>query len=293
MTNKKPKIFLNTDISDIIDNALLEINHIINKLKKNQGYDQWVLKAIYMYGYSIYESTLYNTYYRFLCAFPERIKIKENIKFDENLYEKSLVIPYIEFVASKFAKQFGHGKISNLLKEYNEVSKIILNETDLTKCTLIPLLDEYKENRNSLAHHGQINGELNVQYVIRNLKLIRIFIEKIKDRILYKYSEYDKLNLIRKSWKYLFDNVLPFERCWIKKHDTLYVNKKYIDNVAGCLSSSERMILLFFLANYSDSICKDSLSIADINPISHLDSFSRNKIAYIIELFMKYPILLQ
>lgn len=212
MAHTKPNIFLKTDICDVIDEASLEISHIIDRLEKVQEREQWLLKAVYLYGYTIFESTLYNTYYRFLCAFPERNVFKEGVKFDENVYGKSLVMPLIESVVSKFAKQFGHGTMCELLEKYNEVAKVALNKTDMKKCALIPLLDKYKANRNTLAHQGIINDDLNLQDVVEGLKIIRVFINKIKNRVLCKYGKYDKLNLIRNSWTYLFNRSIAIRQ---------------------------------------------------------------------------------
>ncbi len=294
MKNTKPKIFLKTDICNIINDAIAEINVIRNKLD-NIETEQWLLKAIYIYGYTIYESTLYKTYYRFLCAFPERIKIEDKVKFDKELYEKSLVIPFVEYAASKFAQNFGHGSMQELLEKYNEVTQIAFAKSDITRCSLMPLLNKYKTDRNTLAHQGRIESNLSVQDVIKNLRIIQILLEKIKKQTLCKYKRFDKPYLIKNSWQYLFndDGLLQFERCWNLRHNTLYVNKDYLDRIAGILSSSEKMMLLLFMANYNPLICKDSLSINDITPIAGLDDCNKDKVAYIIELFMKYPVLLQ
>lgn len=292
--NTKPKIFLKTDICNILDDAIAEINSIRNRLE-NIGAEEWILKAIYIYGYTIYESTLYKTYYRFLCAFPERVRFENKIKFDEDLYEKSLIIPFIEFIAYRFAQNFGHGSMQELLMKYNEVTQIAFSKSDIAKCSLIPLLNKWKTGRNTLAHQGYIEGNLSVQDVIKNLRIVQIFFEKIKKQTLCKYKKYDKLYLIKNSWRYLFndDGLLQFERCWNIRNNTLYVDKEYLDCIAGGLSSSEKMMLLLFLANYDTLIFKDSMSINDIIPICGLDDCNKDKVAYIIELFKKYPVILQ
>ena len=51
MKNTKPKIFLKTDICNIINDAIAEINVIRNKLD-NIETEQWLLKAIYIGTFS-------------------------------------------------------------------------------------------------------------------------------------------------------------------------------------------------------------------------------------------------
>ena len=116
MDSNKPNIFIITDVQKIFDNTYKELESIEQDFKSMTCISPWILKSTYVYIYSIFEATLYRTYYEILLAFPDAIK---DIKIDnigEVVSTYSLMNPLIEMAASSFAKGFAYGDIKEILK---------------------------------------------------------------------------------------------------------------------------------------------------------------------------------
>lgn len=53
------------------------------------------------------------------------------------------------------------------------------------------------------------------------------------------------------------------------------------------------MLFTLFLSNYSSMVLKDAIIIQDLCMFANLTQYTKNKIGYILEIFQKYPLLLQ
>jgi hypothetical protein len=69
--------------------------------------------------------------------------------------------------------------------------------------------------------------------------------------------------------------------------DIWHYNSEYLKQIGNSLSHSEKTLLIFFMNNYSSSICNSFFSIEDIS--MHVSIWKRDKIAFITELFERYP----
>ena len=292
MDSNKPNIFIITDVQKIFDNTYKELESIEQDFKSMTCISPWILKSTYVYIYSIFEATLYRTYYEILLAFPDAIK---DIKIDnigEVVSTYSLMNPLIEMATSSFAKGFAYGDIKEILKNYNRIVQIGLNTNN---ASIIIELEKYKNERNLLVHQGTVLEELNLDKIFEKIKLIRTTLEEIKKKFESRYSKYTKLNLIKKSWSYVFEHALPFNSCFILNEDgnSYRVNADFINESTGSLSSSEKMLIVLFLTNYSSWVLDYNMKIRDLCTFASLTQYTKNKIGFILELFQKYPTLLQ
>ena len=277
-----------SDLLTVFDKSFQEIEEIDKKLTICS--EQWFLNAIFIYGYTIFESTLFKTYEIILKAFPEKIKFCDNNEYHKILSQKSLLTPLIETASSIFSKSFAYGELSTVLKAYNDTLEIGLNIKD---SDFIEPMTKYKNMRNLLVHQGSYTEKINIKLLIEGLNNIKIFLEDIRDKIKCKYKEYTQLNLIRNSWKYIFQNCLPIDQIAVIKNDHIeYIDKERLDKHIGSLSSSEKFLAVLFFTNYNIDILNNTNIFYDLTMICSLDENSKNKIGYIVELFHSYPYLL-
>lgn len=287
----KPNIFIISDIQKIFDNTFKELESIEQGLKSMTCISSWILKSTYVHIYSIFEATLYQTYYEILLAFPDTIKDVKIDNIGEIATTYSLMNPLVEMAASSFARGFAYGDITEILKNYNNIVQIGLNANNNQ---IIIELEKYKKERNILVHQGTIK-ELNIDKIFEKIKLIRNTIEEINKKFKSRYHRYTKLDLVKKSWSYVFEHALPFDSCFILNEDgnSYRVNIDFIDKRTGTLSSSEKMLIVLFLTNYNSGVLDYSIKIKDLCAFASLTQHTKNKIGFILELFHKYPALLQ
>jgi hypothetical protein len=86
---------------------------------------------------------------------------------------------------------------------------------------------------------------------------------------------------------------LKFEEHWEVDELGEVSHYKYekLKKVAFSLCSHERTFLILFMSNYNSHICNEVYNLNDIS--MHVSISKRDKIAYITELFDRYPLLLQ
>lgn len=292
MDSNKPNIFILSDVQKIFDNTYEELESIKQDLKSIVCISSWISKSTYVHIYSIFEATLYQTYYKILSAFPDTIK---NIKIDnigEIVSTYSLMNPLVEIVASEFARGFAYGDIKSVLKNYNNIVQIGLNTID---DQIITELEKYRNERNFLVHQGVILNNLNQDIISEKIKLIESMLKEINKKFESKYRKYTKQYLIKSSWNFVFEHALPFDSCFLLNNDgnSYRVNTEFIDKRTGTLSSSEKMLIVLFLTNYNSGVLDKSVRIKDLCTFASLTQHSKNKIGFILELFQKYPSLLQ
>lgn len=288
----KPKIFIITDVLNIFEDSHQELESLKQNISNEYVQESWFLKSIYTHIYTIFETTLYQTYYKVLTAFPDTIKNQEIKDIGNLLSSYSLITPLVEIAAKAFARNFAYGNIEDILKQYNDIVKIGFN---IKSCDLIEELKLYKDERNLLVHCGILKTKINTEKILERIELIESVIETIKLKFKSKYNMYTKEYLIKMSWTYIFGETLPFEHCfYLGRNKCSYIiNKTYIDAISKTLSSSEKMLLTLFLSNYNSMVLKGAIEIQDLCMFANLAQSTKNKIGYILELFQAYPLLLQ
>lgn len=171
-------------------------------------------------------------------------------------------------------------------------------------------LNEKKERRNLLLHNNLIINnryientksssnnrghklEITKEYLIETIKEMREILSLVESSLFEKYSKFTKYKVIKDIWDYLFDSpILRFEDHWIiKNNEIVGYNSKTAKKWARNFSGSEKTLLALFLQNFSPGIID---CFSKFNDLSMFVSITGEKIAYIVEVFEKYPLLLQ
>lgn len=288
MTNK-PNIVL---LKDIVL-PFVEANHELALIKHDidNSKEQRQVKSLFLYSYAIFESTLVQSYSKILYAFPERMKVDkiDFAKYKDDIISNGLSHTLVQQLSIDFSQNLMYGKISDGLKKYANTLQIpILYKKYLIK------LEEIKRYRNAITHDNPINTNLKSDFVDDHIFIIYSVLNEISQMISSKYIEFTFKKLVQDSWNYLFDSpLLSFEAHWIFDEfgEVSHYNFEYLKKVAFSLCSSERTFLILFMSNYCSQICNEVYNLTDISmPVSILN---RDKVAYITELFDRYPLLLQ
>ena len=185
----KPRIFITTEVLNIFEKSYSELESIKQNIVNSSIQESWFQKSIYIHIYTVFETTLYQTYRKILTAFPDTLKNQEIKDIGDILSSFSLTTPLVEIAATAFARNFAYGKIEELLKQYNNIVKIGLN---ITTCDFLEELKQYKDERNILVHNGLLSVEINKDKILNKIELIEGIIETIKFKFKSKYSEVTK-----------------------------------------------------------------------------------------------------
>ena len=110
----------------------------------------------------------------------------------------------------------------------------------------------------------------------------------VESRLSTKYSKFTRYKVIKDIWDYLFDSpILRFEDHWIiKDNEIVGYNTETAKKWGHNFSGSERTLLALFLQNFNPGIVD---YFSKFNDLSMFVSITSDKIAYIVEVFEKYP----
>lgn len=287
--NKKPNIILIKDIVLPFEQANKELELI--KQDINNSKEQRQMKSLFLYSYAIFESTLVQSYANILYAFPERMNVDkiDFAKYKGDIISNSLSHTLIEQLSTDFSQNLMYGKISDGLKKYANTLQIpILDKAHLSN------LEKIKRLRNTITHNTPIQTILKSESVEDNVCCINSALNEISQTISSKYKEYTATKLIQDTWNYLFNSpLLRFEEHWgfDELGEVSHYKYEKLKNVASSLCSSERTFMILFMSNYNSHICNEVYNLNDIS--MHVSISKRDKIAFITELFDRYPLLLQ
>ncbi len=167
-------------------------------------------------------------------------------------------------------------------------------KVDFNRIRIDTQIENIKGLRNELAHRDTLNIHIAPSELITYQKILLTTLGDIKRELDVRYKSFTKTKLIRDTWDYLFNSpLLSFDSHWVLDENGAihHYNDDTLRKHANSLSSSEKTFLIFFMQNYSPSICSSVFSIEDIS--MHVSISDRDKIAFITELFDRYPLLLQ
>ena len=293
--------------SELLENVAFGINKIKNlsKLKYN---DSSVTEALYVYGFSLFESTLSESVRHFLSAFPEKMgKIKEKLNL-ELLYENPLYNGYfLTELIDEEVKRLNKGDAKEMLCsslrtfdiENNELNKYFA-DLGIISDNRNKLVHETARVTNDYIHSPRSNKEagfkISDELYLKHLEVMAEVLSIFQMIFAKKYGKYTKKKLLWDLWNEVFNNsytkkatpLLQFEKCFYSG-ETIHLNIEYLKTVKDYISSSEQYFLSLFLQNHNGALQQEwfkrlpgFISISD-----------KEKIYLILHLFIIYPLLLQ
>lgn len=282
----KPNIIIVDDLTAIFDNAIKEMDMLRNDTLENN--ESRLFKALFLYSYSIFESSLSLSYKQILFAFPGKMNKKtfDISRYKKNIISYSLTNKLIEEMAFDFSRDMSYGKIDDIMKEYGGVLGLDIRSVNIKDINII------KNIRIDITHNNTIGANIQQQEVLKWIEIISDNLFTIRKQISITYNSYTRFKLIKDSWDYLFSNagLLNFENNWVMRGDDVWhYNGDCLKRIHGMLSSSEKTFLILFMANYG-TICNKYFTLRDLGPLSGIGD--KDKVAFISELFSKYPNLL-
>ena len=295
MKSNRPNIF-------IVDHVNLIFDYAVDRLEKIKSHIDAYSKlegtiAAYLYGYSIYEGALYQIYKVFAKAFPNRMDIEFKKEYKNTIIENSQMSFLLDSICYDFSKKFGHKSFYDLIEQIKSIIAVDLDVPSLPKAEM----EQFKSNRDRLAHRGLVDFtvldnryqfELKIQNsdALTHISAAVSTLRYIQKKVNYAYAKYSSEYLIRESCRYIFRmGEASFNECFYFKESKFRINNvKAIERWYFSACSSERHLFLLFIANYGLGFSNE-LKLEDLRPTVSLDDESINKVAYINDLFMQYP----
>lgn len=210
------RFFVSDDVTSLISKRKMEINSYATMLMRT---DEKYIEPIFVYSYSIFESTITEILRYYLNAFPEKINKNINIGKEQLLSTSmthDILVSYIEEYIRKYS--------SKTLLEYLRFFKETL---DIDASLDLPLVDKISKQRNIIVHDNFKRDLLslyinNVKAPCSNgaellsyIRFLNEILDIISAKICSKYAEYTKEKLVRCVWNSVFSTpVLRFDDIW-------------------------------------------------------------------------------
>ena len=272
----------------------MEINSYATMLMRT---DEKYIEPIFVYSYSIFESTITEILRYYLNAFPEKINKNINIGKEQLLSTSmthDILVSYIEEYIRKYS--------SKTLSEYLRFFKETL---DIDASLDLPLVDKISKQRNIIVHDNFKRDLLslyinNVKALCSNgaellsyIRFLNEILDIISAKICSKYAEYTKEELVRGVWNSVFSTpVLRFDDIWnFDVNGALFIkNFETIKEKVKIISSTERLFLAIIFQQFNNSINEKLFSFREIPSFVSLDNESKNKLIELINFFKYYPL---
>jgi len=301
---QRPEILIYKELIEPIKNSIIELDLIL--LDFNQIEKDYLLKGLFAYVVSLFESSIIECTERFLCACPQKIPAgKLSLgKQQDILLNNAFSQDIIELLVNEYLSNITYDKTENFFTFFSTILSIDDIGNLYTKVFV-----EKKERRNILLHNNltidnkyirntkcdpKLWGSkltISKKYLGESIDSMKMILNKIESSLQIKYGSYTKIKAIKEIWDYLFSSPLMiFEQHWIIKNDKIIgYNSDHLNSMINNLSSSEKTILAYWLQNFSPLICDRFFKFKDLN----MQVSNNQKMIYIVEIFNKYPLLLQ
>lgn len=288
------RFFVSDDVTSLISKRKMEINSYATMLMRT---DEKYIEPIFVYSYSIFESTITEILRYYLNAFPEKINKNINIGKEQLLSTSmthDILVSYIEEYIRKYS--------SKTLSEYLRFFKETL---DIDASLDLPLVDKISKQRNIIVHDNFKTDLLslyinNVKALCSNgaellsyIRFLNEILDIISAKICSKYAEYTKEKLVRCVWNSVFSTpVLRFDDIWnFDVNGALFIkNFETIKEKVKIISSTERLFLAIIFQQFNNSINEKLFSFREIPSFVSLDNESKNKLIELINFFKYYPL---
>lgn len=272
----------------------MEINSYATMLMRT---DEKYIEPIFVYSYSIFESTITEILRYYLNAFPEKINKNINIGKEQLLSTSmthDILVSYIE----EYIRIYSSKTLSEYLRFFKET-------LDIDASLDLPLVDKISKQRNIIVHDNFKRDLLslyinNVKAPCSNgaellsyIRFLNEILDIISAKICSKYAEYTKEKLVRCVWNSVFSTpVLRFDDIWnFDVNGALFIkNFETIKEKVKIISSTERLFLAIIFQQFNNSINEKLFSFREIPSFVSLDNESKNKLIELINFFKYYPL---
>jgi hypothetical protein len=306
MDKKKPILLFFENLVEPIQITKAEFELIekdINLLNR-----EFLLNGVFAYIFARFESSLSECLKKYLNEIPSKLPPMQNSIFKKNkdaLIDGFLTYKLIELWVDEYIINISYGTTTSFLEKFCELLSI-----DSVISASPKSLNEKKERRNILIHNNLIVNSKYIEntkgstyqkgkklkisdgYLLETLNEMKGILSVIELKLSKKYSKFTKLKVIKDIWNYLFSSpILGFEAHWIiRNNEIIGYNVETAKKYSQSFSSSERTLLAFFLQNFNPGMIDSFFKFSDLGM---LVSVTGEKMAYIVEVFEKYPLLLQ
>ncbi|TGN29501.1 hypothetical protein [Empedobacter tilapiae] len=258
---EKPILLLKQDLIKPIEQALERIEKI--RQLKASNTDSIILEGLFILAISSFENSLNDTLRILLMNIPDKLDFKS-----ENISKEELIDgnPLKQAVENKI--------ISISYKNLTEIQKFFakttgLNETIISE-TLTNELLEIKATRNLLIHNNLVVNSIyketaginqrepnfekkliiDQNYLFSSLTTLRDILNKYKIKLLEKYSDFTRINAIKKLFRYIFNTpVMQFENEFEVDEENDIISTLKNSSRKNALSSSEKFYYDIWLAH--------------------------------------------
>ncbi|MFY0698602.1 MAG: hypothetical protein JXR11_12160 [Balneola sp.] len=220
----KPILLLKHELIKPIDQALDRIEEI--RQRKINNVDSIILEGLFALGVSSFENSISDTLRILFTHIPDKLDIKSEIISKQYLINGE---PLKHAIENK-VNSVGYKNLEDILTYFSKATGI---KEDVVTTEELNSLRELKATRNLLLHNNLIENsfyletagpnmrqpqghrrrlEIDQNYLFESLVTLRTILSKFKTELLEKYSDYTKVNAIKKLFEFIFQTpIMKFE----------------------------------------------------------------------------------
>lgn len=284
-------------IVDSID-QIDEIKSDIPSIEK-----EYQKKAVFVFSYSLFECCLLDLLKVYYHTNPLEIPRKRLQEMDmEFVLNTTFSNEVVGIIAANYIRDLSYENIIQIIRHVCSILNVEFESLKFTRKSV----NEIKARRNCLVHsNGRIDREyiksasvdprmlnsklsIDSNYLLNALRTFEEILFSFKSGVQKKYSSFTKVDFIKETWEYYFSSLSFDKYCFFQDSNFRFRSHKDLKKAKDNLSSSERSLLAYFCQNYSPAMCDLIFEFEDLNM-----QVSTSKMKDMVELFEKYPLLLQ
>ena len=288
------RFFVSDDVTALISKRKIEINSYEKILMRT---DEKYIEPIFVYSYSIFESTITEILRYYFNAFPE--KIDKNISIGkEELLSTSMTHDILLSYVEEYIRKYSSKALSEYLHFFEKTLDI--------KISLDLILVDKISNQRNIIMHDSFKRDLLSLYIYNeklpcsnravlqsHVRFLNELLDIISDKICSKYAAYTKERLVRCVWNSVFSSpILRFDDIWnFDTNGALSIrNFEAIKEKVKDISRTERLFLAIIFQQFNNNINEELFSFRELPPFVSLDNESKNKLIKLIDFFKYYPL---